>query len=169
MKPHLKFNAEHRKRPQVSFDSTRANYLLNTNSSRPGTRLSFSNLHSHQKTGVRRRPGKIHTQEITTPEREVVVTVWPPCSCLAVPVAQGGRPRGALRGAPPAFWEHPPQGHLALRLAPTSPSDRIRPPKKPSGYPRGSAPPGRPHGKKTKPPPKKNPHRGGRPKAKLRS
>lgn len=159
MKLHLKFNVEHRKRPQVSFDSTRANYLLNTNSSRPGTGLSLGNLHSHPKT-VELGGG------------------------LERPIPKKSRPRGdghgmtslqlpssTCRSRRKAAWcstrsttslrEHPPQVHLAQGPVPTPRSGRIRPSKKPSGYARGSAPPGRPHGKKL---PGED-----RPKAKLRS
>lgn len=108
MKPRIKFSTEH------NYPSNRhvRNYLFYGNSQLPGTRLSFGNLHSLLETGVRRRPGKTPTREITAPERSCgddMASLRLPSSPLLLTV-EG---RVVLYEEHIGLWEHPPQVHLA--------------------------------------------------------
>lgn len=99
------------------------NYLRYGNSSLPGTRLSFGNLHSLREIGVRRGPGKTHAREITTSEREL--SCGDGVACLRLPSSPSPFMEEA-RVALPGLWQRPPQVHLAQGLGQVSPSGRTR-------------------------------------------
>ena len=119
------------------------------NSSLPGTRLGFGNLHSLSEARVRRKSGKTtlkqsrHPREKLSCEEGMASVLSPTSTCRSQ-----GRAAWCSTTSTRSLVEAPTAGALGPGPSPSNTERQDKLPLEQSGGPRGSTPPGRPRGQK---------------------